>query len=163
MKNNQPVTDIEIEVLENKILVSECDLDGNIIYANQAFCEVSGYSLEQLMGAKHNIVRHPDMPSQIYDDLWKTLKENNTWRGLLKNRTSNGDYYWVLATVKPISDDQGNIISYRSLRRKTTPEAIEQTKKLYQRLNNGEKINLNKLNPYKRHKIDKLFNSAIYN
>ncbi len=163
MKNTQPVTDIEIEVLDNRILVSECDLEGNIIYANQAFCEISGYSLEQLIGVKHNIVRHPDMPAQIYDDLWQSLKDNKTWRGILKNRCSNGDHYWVLATVKPISDDHGNIISYRSLRRKATLEAIEQTKTLYQRLNNGEKINLNKLNPYKRHKIDKLINLAIYN
>jgi len=78
MKNTQTVTDIEIEVLDNRILVSECDLEGNIIYANQAFCEISGYSLEQLIGVKHNIVRHPDMPAQIYDDLWQSLKDANS-------------------------------------------------------------------------------------
>ncbi len=97
-------------------LISQTDTRGVIQYANPRFCEVSGYTLEELVGKPHNIVRHPDMPKEVFRDLWQTLKAGKIWQGEIKNRRKDGSHYWVLATVGPIFDDKGEIRSYVSMR-----------------------------------------------
>ncbi|MEQ5170486.1 methyl-accepting chemotaxis protein [Proteus terrae] len=137
MRNNQPVTQREYPVSENATLMSTTDLDGNIIYANEDFVEASGFSVEELVGQPHNIVRHPDIPSAVFKDMWKTLKQGEVWTGIVKNRRKNGDYYWVRANITPIIR-QGKIQSFMSVRTSARKEEIAQTSALYAAFNQGK-------------------------
>ena len=130
MRNNQPVTQQEYPLTEETVLISRSDLKGNVTYANPTFVEVSGYSRDELIGAPHNIIRHPDMPEAAFADLWKTLKEGTTWQGLVKNRRKNGDHYWVHATLAPLRDGD-RIAGYTSVRRKANPKAVAKAEKIY--------------------------------
>ena len=80
-------------------------MKGKITYVNQDFLRVSGFSENELLGAPHNIVRHPDMPVEAFEDLWRTLKSGKAWTGVVKNRCKNGDYYWVEANVAPLIEN----------------------------------------------------------
>jgi PAS domain S-box-containing protein len=104
------------KITDGFALISETDTRGVIQYANPRFCEVSGYTLEELVGKPHNIVRHPDMPKEVFKELWGTIKAGKIWQGEIKNRCKDGSHYWVLATVGPIFDDKGEIRSYVSMR-----------------------------------------------
>ena len=115
MKNNQPVTQREVTFPANEYLVSRTDLKGIITYANDAFVKISGFSRDELIGKSHNIVRHPDMPMAAFKDLWLTVQSGMPWRGLVKNRCKNGDFYWVEAFVVPIRKN-GQITGYLSVR-----------------------------------------------
>lgn len=115
MKNNQPVTQREVAFPANAYLVSRTDLKGVITYANDAFVEISGFTREELIGKSHNIVRHPDMPEAAFADLWNTVKSGLPWRGLVKNRCKNGDFYWVEAFVVPLKKN-GQITGFMSVR-----------------------------------------------
>ena len=123
MKRNLPVTQVEIDYPESAVFITRTDTRGIVTYANDSFVEISGFSREELVGKNHNIVRHPDMPSWAFDDLWKTVKSGHPWRGLVKNRAKNGDHYWVRATVSPITKD-GMVIGYLSLRKKPSREEV---------------------------------------
>lgn len=122
MKINNPVTQRNIPFPKDKYLVSRTDLKGVITYANQAFVDISGFSREELIGQSHNLVRHPDMPPQMFADLWSHLKRGLPWRGMVKNRAKNGDHYWVMALVVPVRKG-GEAIGYISVR--TPPSAAE--------------------------------------
>ncbi|WP_321276742.1 methyl-accepting chemotaxis protein [Thiomicrorhabdus indica] len=137
MRNNQPVTQNEFDVPENQILVSKTDLQGNIIESNNAFEIVSGFSQEELIGNPHNIVRHPDVPSEIFADMWADLKQGIPWTQFVKNRRKNGDYYWVKAQATPIFEDE-KIIGYMSVRSKATEQEKQQTQKAYQAIKDGK-------------------------
>jgi len=115
MKNNQPVTQHEVHFPRDTYLVSRTDLKGVITYANDAFVEISGFTREELIGRNHNLVRHPDMPEAAFNDLWATVKKGLPWRGMVKNRCKNGDYYWVEAFVVPVKKN-GDITNYMSVR-----------------------------------------------
>lgn len=115
MKNNQPVTQREVSFPADTYLVSRTDLKGTITYANDAFVQISGFTREELVGKNHNIVRHPDMPEAAFRDLWDTVKSGLPWRGMVKNRCKNGDYYWVEAFVVPLKKD-GQITGFQSVR-----------------------------------------------
>lgn len=130
MRNNQPVTQQEYPLSEETVLISRSDLKGNVTYANPTFVEVSGYSRDELIGAPHNLIRHPDMPEAAFADLWKTLKSGTTWQGLVKNRRKNGDHYWVHATLAPLRDGE-RIVGYTSVRRKASPKAVAKAEKVY--------------------------------
>ncbi len=121
MKNNQPVTQREIAFPANTCLVSRTDLKGVITYANDAFVDISGFSRTELIGQNHNLVRHPDMPEAAFRDLWSTVKAGLPWRGLVKNRCKNGDFYWVEAFIVPLRKN-GQITGYMSVR---TPASRE--------------------------------------
>ena len=95
MKINLPVTQTEQFFPDHEILISETDTRGIIKTANAAFCQVAGYSEQELVGKSHNVVRHPDMPAEAFEDLWRTVKAGKQWMGVVKNRCANGDYYWV--------------------------------------------------------------------
>lgn len=104
-----------IELVDKHIITSSTDLRGKITYVSEAFCEISGYSQEELIGKYHNIVRHPDMPTSLYDDMWKRLKKGESWQGEIKNRTKDGDYYWVQAHISPLYR-QGAHIGFTAIR-----------------------------------------------
>jgi aerotaxis receptor len=130
MRKNLPVTNHEVDILEDQAIVSKTDLDGNIDYANPYFIQVSGYSAEELMGAPQNIVRHPDMPAEAFADLWRSIKAGAPWTGLVKNRCKNGDFYWVNASVTPINEN-GKAVGYMSVRVKAERAQIEAAEQAY--------------------------------
>jgi len=133
MKNNQPVTQRNVDYPEEMKLVSTTDLKGVITYVNQDFIKISGFTEEELIGKSHNVVRHPDMPVAAFADLWATIKAGKSWNKLVKNRCKNGDHYWVEAYVTPVYDHE-NIIGYQSVRTKPSRRAIEKAERLYARL-----------------------------
>jgi methyl-accepting chemotaxis protein len=137
MKINMPVTDREVKVIPGKELVTKTDLKGRITYVNQAFIEISGFSEQELVGQNHNVVRHPDMPSAAFQDLWDTLKLGRPWCKLVKNRCKNGDYYWVKANVTPVYQN-GQIVEYMSVRTIPTDQEVRDSEALYAKLNNQE-------------------------
>jgi len=137
MKNNGPVTQREAPFPSGKYLVSKTDLKGVITYANDAFVELSGFSRDELIGKSHNCVRHPDMPPAAFEDLWKTIKSGQPWRGIVKNRSKSGDHYWVEAFVVPIQRNS-QIIGYMSVRSEPSRENVRQAEALYQQMNAGQ-------------------------
>ncbi|GIU32711.1 PAS domain-containing methyl-accepting chemotaxis protein [Shewanella sp. MBTL60-007] len=137
MRNNQPVTQKEKTLTDNCILLSTTDLDGNIKYANEGFINVSGYSFDELHSQPHNLVRHPDMPEAAFESLWSRIKTGKPWVGIVKNRSKNGDHYWVNAYVAPVYEN-GKIHEYQSVRRKATPEQIERAQSIYQKVQAGK-------------------------
>jgi aerotaxis receptor len=93
--------------------MSTTDLESRLIYANAAFMEVSGFEPEELIGAFHNVVRHPDMPPEAFADMWATLQAGLSWSGLVKNRRKNGDHYWVRANATPVREGD-RVVGYWS-------------------------------------------------
>jgi PAS domain S-box-containing protein len=134
MKINLPVTQQEKPFPQGKYLVSKTDLKGIITYANAAFVELSGFSHGDLIGKNHNLVRHPDMPPQAFEDLWRTIKAGLPWRGIVKNRAKSGDHYWVDAFVVPIREND-QTVGYMSVRSEPSREQIKQAEALYRQLN----------------------------
>jgi aerotaxis receptor len=116
----------EILLDETSLLVSETDTKGVIIYADETFAKFSGYTLEELIGQPHNIIRHPDMPKAAFKELWETIKQGNTWQGFVKNHTKSGKYYWVYATIFPFGKDH-----YLSVRKMASRDEVEKYSKLY--------------------------------
>lgn len=114
-------------------LVSETDEKGKIIFANDDFCNIAQYSVDELIGQPHSIVRHKDMPKVAFKGLWDTVKKGEVWTGYVKNSTKSGGYYWVYATVFPTITSEGNK-GYLSCRRKASLEEIEEHDKLYKEL-----------------------------
>ncbi|MDP2810541.1 MAG: methyl-accepting chemotaxis protein [Rhodocyclaceae bacterium] len=134
MKTNLPVTQREKPFPRERTLVSKTDLKGIITYANDAFVEISGFSREELIGKNHNLVRHPDMPPQVFEALWRTLGAGLPWRGIIKNRAKDGDQYWVDAFVAPLREND-QTVGYMSVRSEPSRQAITEAETLYRRLN----------------------------
>ncbi|WDE12888.1 methyl-accepting chemotaxis protein [Thalassomonas haliotis] len=131
--------DSEVTFPESEQLVSTTDTQGKITYANESFCRVAGYSYQELLGQDHNIVRHPDMPKAAFYDLWLKLKRGDSWRGMVKNRCKNGQYYWVDAYVTPLYENN-KIIGYQSVRCCPTSEQKSKAQKVYEQINQGKSI-----------------------
>ena len=127
---NSPPDNIEYPVPEGEVLVSKTDLNGNITYCNNTLIEVSGYSREELLCSPHNLLRHPDMPKQVFADLWKTIQANKPWRGLIKNRRKDGRYYWVESHITPLIEN-GTTIGYVSFHYSGTVEQIRHIEDAY--------------------------------
>jgi PAS domain S-box-containing protein len=119
-------------------LVSETDEKGIIIFANDDFCKMAEYTVDEIIGKPHNIVRHKDMPKAAFKDLWETVKKDEVWSGYVKNATKSGNYYWVFATVFPTITSDGKK-GYLSCRRKATIEEIDEHKELYKTLTANER------------------------
>jgi len=110
-------------ILNKVAIVSKTDLKGNITYINDLFCEISGYSREELIGASHNIIRHPDMARDIFKQLWETIKAGKVWEGSIKNKSKSGEPYFVYATIIPIYEENNTTIKeYIGVRFLTTKE-----------------------------------------
>jgi len=142
-----------IELLNKIAIVSKTDLNGNITFVNDIFCQVSGYSKEELLGASQNIVRHPDVSKQIFIELWNTLKDGKSWHGKIKNKTKNGDPYIVNATIFPVFDEMGDtVIEYMGVRFVITEEENEKREFKKKVINNiqtqkqKEKLLIDKVN-----------------
>ncbi|MCV2217710.1 methyl-accepting chemotaxis protein [Thauera sp. Sel9] len=136
MKINKPVTNVEREFPDGKYIVSRTDLKGIITYADDTFVEISGFSREELIGKSHNIVRHPDMLPAAFAWAWDTIKADRPWRGMVKNRSKNGDFYWVDALIVPVLKD-GRKVGYMSVRTKPSRKQIADAEALYRKLADG--------------------------
>lgn len=120
----------EVKLNKDNFLVSETDKKGIITFANEDFCKTAGYTLDELLGQNHNIVRHKDMPKAAFADLWKTVQSGKIWTGYVKNCCKDcSNYYWVFATVYPTED------GYMSCRRMANPDEIATATELYKTLN----------------------------
>lgn len=139
MKLNMPVTNHEVVMKAGTILVTRTDTKGVITFANDAFVEISGYSHDELVGSPHNIVRHPDMPTAVFEEMWNTLKKGNPWHRLIKNRTKSGDYYWVNANIMPVFEN-AQVVSYMSVRHIPSRIEIEEAEKLYRGVNSNTAV-----------------------
>lgn len=124
---------LEIKLPIETIIVSETDVKGNIIFANEDFCKIAGYSIDELIGKPHNIVRHSDMPKIAFEGLWETIKAGRIWKGIVKNKTKSGGYYWVNATAYPSKTSNGEL-RYISIRIKPTEQEIIEASNLYETL-----------------------------
>ncbi|MDF2181482.1 PAS domain-containing protein [Neptuniibacter sp. CAU 1671] len=120
----------EVPYPDGKLIVSRTDTKGIITHVNRAFVEMSGYSKEELIGANHAILRHPDMPTVAFEDLWKTIESGKKWHGYVKNLRKDGCYYWVKATVIP-NIRNGKLVGYTSVRRKPSRSKISESETLY--------------------------------
>jgi aerotaxis receptor len=136
MRENFPVTQNEYDFPSDHTLLSTTDTSSNITYANDVFIRTSGYELHQLLGEPHNLVRHPDMPEEAFADMWKTLKEGQSWRAVVKNRRQNGDHYWVCANAAPMRRN-GQLVGYLSVRTKPARGEITAAEALYARFKQG--------------------------
>lgn len=123
------VKDNEMLLDETSLLVSETDARGVIVYADETFVKYSEYSLEELIGKSHNIIRHPDMPKGAFKELWSNVKSGKVWQGFVKNRTKNGKFYWVYATVFPFGKDH-----YLSVRKMASREEVAKYEALYREM-----------------------------
>ncbi|MDX7740359.1 PAS domain-containing methyl-accepting chemotaxis protein [Aeromonas dhakensis] len=131
MRVNQPVTQHERRYPEHQHLISTTDLESRITYANEEFCQIAGFTLEELQGEHHNLVRHPDMPKQAFADLWHHIRAGKSWMGPVKNRCKNGDHYWVSAFVTPIKDAHGKVVEYQSVRTAPSEEIKQRAERIY--------------------------------
>ena len=141
MEFNESEFLIETEVPAGELIISRTDLSGVITYTNDAFEEISGYEADELLGQQHNIVRHPDMPSSVFKDLWETIQNKKQWSGMVKNIRKDKGFYWVKAIVSGVYKD-GELVEFKSLRTPITYEEKLEAQKLYDKMRaeNGEKV-----------------------
>jgi aerotaxis receptor len=123
-------TEIETPYPDGKLIVSTTNPDGIITHVNQSFIEMSGYTEQELIGEPHSILRHPDMPSAAFQDLWDTVRNGDKWQGYVKNLRKDGGYYWVKAVVIP-NFRNGQLVAYSSIRRKPSRTKVDESIKLY--------------------------------
>ena len=121
----------EIIIPPNTTLTSKTDLNGIITDVNENMIQFSEFSKEEFIGKSHQIVRHPETPSILFKDMWTTIKFNEPWNGIIKNKTKSGKFYWVYATVTPFFDKAGEPVGYMSIRRRATPEQIREAEIFY--------------------------------
>jgi aerotaxis receptor len=131
---------IETKVPKDELIVSRTSLDGIITYANETFADISGYKTSELIGKTHNIVRHPDMPKEVFKELWSALKSNKKWSGVIKNIRKDYGFYWIYAEVSGVYKDN-ILVEYKSIR---TPISFED-KILYQKKYDEMKKNTGEL------------------
>ena len=122
---------------EYSFLVSETDSKGIIQFANEDFCKVAEYTIDELRGQPHSMVRHKDMPKKAFKSLWDTVQKGEIWTGYVKNATKSGGYYWVFATVFPFESCDGSN-GYLSCRRKASTQEINEAIELYKQWNKEE-------------------------
>lgn len=139
MKNAaiQP-TSVEKVMREDDFIVSKTDLKGRITYGNRIFIEFSGYTEKELLGAQHNIIRHPDMPRAVFKLLWDTIQSRQECFAYVKNMAQDGSFYWVFANVTPSFDHDGNLIGYLSVRRKPKASAVKLMDGIYRAMRQEE-------------------------
>lgn len=122
--------DEEFPYPDGELIVSRTDTNGIITHANDVFVDISGWTRDEIIGAPHHILRHPDMPREVFQELWETLQKGERWTGYIKNLRKDGRYYWVYATVIP-NIRQGKVIGYSSIRRKPARQKVEEMSAAY--------------------------------
>lgn len=135
------ITKEETLMSENDFIVSKTDTKGFITYYNEIFIDMSGYTSEELKGANHNLIRHPDMPKIAFAVAWELVKSGQEFFGFVKNLRKDGGYYWVYTYITADYDENEKIIGYTSFRRKPSKSAIEQIEPVYKLLTDAEKSN----------------------
>ncbi len=138
MRINEPVTQRRVPVWDDANILSITDPKGKIRYVNDDFIQISGYTADELIGQPHNIIRHPDMPRVVFQQMWQRLRSGQSWMGMVKNRCKSGNHYWVHAYATPIVDEQGQIVEIQSVRQQTDDATIARAERLYQRLRAAE-------------------------
>ena len=136
MKTNLPITNTEVPFPKGHYIVSRTDLKGITTYVNDTFVAISGFSRDELIGKNHNVIRHPDMLPGAFEWLWDTIKQGRPWRGIVKNRCKNGDFYWVDALIVPVLKG-GEITGYMSVRTEPTRQQVADAEAFYQKLKAG--------------------------
>lgn len=136
MRNNTPVTQQEYSYPNDANILSTTHLDSTIKYINDDFVEISGYNKDELLDQPHNMIRHPDMPSAAFEQMWNRLKSGESWMGLVKNRRKDGDHYWVDAYATPIKSN-GTINEYQSVRVKPKSLWVQRAEALYKHISAG--------------------------
>jgi PAS domain S-box-containing protein len=131
-------TSVEKVMREDDFIVSKTDPKGRITYGNRIFIEYSGYSASELLGAQHNIIRHPDMPRAVFKLLWDTIQARQECFAYVKNMAKDGSFYWVFANVTPSFDDSGKLLGYYSVRRKPKASAVKAIADLYRAMVEAE-------------------------
>jgi PAS domain S-box-containing protein len=134
MKPNVVPRNEELLMREGEFIVSKTDLKGQITYANRVFLEFAGYTEDILIGAPHNIIRHPEMPKGVFKLLWDTIQTGSELFAYVKNISSSGAYYWAFANVTPVKDGNNAVVGYCSVRRKPSAKAIEVMSPLYKEM-----------------------------
>lgn len=138
MRLNLPVSNIEFTLPDGAVIVSKTDLKGVVTYCNSTFVEVSGFSRDEIVGSPHNIVRHPDMPPAAFADMWKTIKANKPWQGVVKNRRKDGSFYWAISNITPLKA-KGKTVGYVAFRYKATQEQVARASAAYQEIRAGSR------------------------
>lgn len=123
-----------VALVDKSVITSSTDLRGNIKYASKAFCHTSQYEESELIGKTHLIIRHPDMPSTIYEDIWSTITQDKTWRGEIVNRAKDGSTYWVYAVISPDLDEDGERVGYTAIRQDITDKKLAENLAITDRL-----------------------------
>lgn len=136
MRDNGPVTGKEVLLKAEDEIVSATDTRGVITFCNDTFCDIAGYSEDELINQPHNLLRHPDMPAPAFQMLWDRIEAGQAWMGIVKNRCKNGDHYWVDAYVTPLRSGS-EITGYESVRVQASRESIDRAEGTYQRINSG--------------------------
>lgn len=142
--NNQQILKEYKDVVDIGSIVSKTDVYGIITFVNEKFCTIAGYSADELMGKPHNIIRHPDMPAEIFKEMWRTIQSGESWSGKVKNRKKNGEPYYVNTVINPIRDEEGKIIEYIAVRTEITDIVNLQIE-----LDNTQKEIINKISELK--------------
>ena len=155
-KSDGILTGVERTFGRDEIIVSKTDVKGRIIYANEVFLKIAGYTEAEALGQPHSLIRHPDMPRCVFKLLWDTIESGKEIFAYVKNRAKNGDYYWVLAHVTPTFDANGTIISYHSNRRSPRREAVEKAEALYRDL-----LAIEQANPDRKAGMDQAFQTMV--
>ncbi|MCY1276843.1 Aerotaxis receptor [compost metagenome] len=137
MRQNMPITEQPRSFPAHQHLTSATDCRGILTYCNDEFATLSGFSREQLIGSPHNLVRHPDMPEALFGHMWEYLQAGKSWMGIVKNRCSNGDHYWVNAYVTPILEGE-RVVGYESVQVAADAHQVRRAEALYARLNRGQ-------------------------
>jgi len=138
MSRSQSLTGVERTFAKNEVIVSKTDTKGIITYANEVFLKLADYSLQEILGKPHNVIRHPDMPKLVYKLLWERIKSGKEIFAYVVNRSKNGDHYWVFAHITPSFDAAKNIVGAHSNRRCPGRQAIQTITPIYQLLKQEE-------------------------
>lgn len=144
MEFNESEFLIETIVPQNELIISKTDLSGVITYANEAFAQISGYTVDELIGKPHNIVRHPDMPKRVFADMWDKISTRQKWKGVVKNLRKDKGFYWVNARINGVYED-GELVGYKSTRIPVDYETKLQHQKLYDEYRKIDKENIRKV------------------
>jgi len=133
------ILDEEIIFSKKKFIVSKTDIEGNIIFVNQKFCDITGYKCEELVGEPHSVIRHPDMPKAIFYMMWKSLLAGMEISAIMKNVAKSGKYYWVISDFSMKRDSYGKLKTFSSFSRHAPNHVIESIQELYEMMNRCER------------------------
>jgi len=116
-------------IYDGKVMISQTDLAGTIVYANREFCEVSGYGIDAIVGQNHSILRHKDMSNELFSKMWQTLNDTHPWHGIVKNLRQDGLYFWTQVEILPILNETKKITGYISVMKPASQNDITQTQR----------------------------------